>query len=66
MTDFNQYKQRKAEEKASSVQDVLDRFEGFLNQEELKGRNGYEDQMDVMGMFKAFGNLRKEVNNPAP
>ena len=63
MTDFNQYKQRKAEEKSSSVQDALGRFEGFLNQEELKGRNGHEDQMDVMGMFTTFGNFRKEMNS---
>ena len=61
MTDFIRYKQRKSEQKASSVQDALDRFEGFLNQEELKGRNGREDQMNVMGMLNAFGNLRKEL-----
>lgn len=63
MIDFNQYKQRKAEEKSSSVQDALGRFEGFLNQEELKGRNGHEEHMNVMGMFTAFGNLRKEINS---
>lgn len=63
MTDFNQYKQRKAEEKSSFVQDALGRFEGFLNQEELKGRNGHEDQMDVIGMLTAFGNFRKEINS---